>query len=115
VEAFNGRQDSVSVMLAEYSRRRRYVIDRLRAIPGVSCAEPGGAFYAYPNISAAFGRGRVTSSVDFAVRLLEEKKVAIVPGVAFGTTDHIRMSYAASMEDLEKGIDAMEAFIKALG
>lgn len=114
VEALGGPQESVGVMLAEYSRRRRYVVDRLRAIPGVGCAEPGGAFYAYPNISTAFGRSGVRDSVDFAVRLLEEKKVAIVPGVAFGTNEHIRMSYAASMEDLEKGLDALEAFIREL-
>ena len=115
VEALQGPQDSVPEMLAEYARRRRYVIDRLRAIPGVRCASPGGAFYAYPNVSAAFGRGGITGSVDFAVRLLKDKKVAIVPSAAFGTRDHIRMSYAASMEDLEQGLDAMEGFMGELG
>lgn len=115
VEALRGPQDSVPEMLAAYARRRRYVVDRLRAIPGVTCASPGGAFYAYPNVSAAFGRGGVEGSVDFAVRLLEDRKVAIVPGAAFGTRDHIRMSYAASMEDLEQGLDAMEAFMRELG
>jgi aspartate aminotransferase len=115
VEALNGPQQSVGEMLAEYSRRRRYVIDRWRAMPGVTCAEPGGAFYAYPNISAAFGKGGIKDSVDFAVRLLEDKRVAIVPGVAFGTTDHIRMSYAASMTDLANGLDAIEAFMTGLG
>ncbi len=114
VEAFSGPQDSVQAMLAEYSRRRRYVIDRLRAIPGVGCAEPGGAFYAYPNISTAFGRGGIEDSTGFAVRLLEDKKLAIVPGAAFGTRNHIRMSYAASMENLEKGLDALEAFMAEL-
>jgi aspartate aminotransferase len=111
VEALGGPQDSVPEMLAEYSRRRRYVVDRLRAIPGVECTEPGGAFYAYPNISSAFGRGGIEDSVDFCVQLLEKKRVAIVPGVAFGTSEHIRMSYAASMGDLEKGIDAIEGFM----
>ena len=114
VEAFSGPQDSVQAMLAEYSQRRRYVIDRLRAIPGVGCAEPGGAFYAYPNISVAFGRGGIEDSTGFAVRLLEDKKLAIVPGAAFGTRNHIRMSYAASMENLEKGLDALEAFMAEL-
>ena len=115
VEAFSGPQESVPEMLAEYSRRRRYVVDRLRAIPGVGCSEPGGAFYAYPNISSAFGRGGIENTVDFSVRLLEKKRVAIVPGVAFGTKDHIRMSYAASMADLESGLDSIEAFMKELG
>jgi len=114
VEAFAGPQDSVPEMLAEYSRRRRYAVNRLRAIPGVTCAEPGGAFYAYPNISTAFGRGGISDSVSFSVQLLEKKRVAIVPGVAFGTKDHIRMSYAASMEDLESGLDSIEAFINEL-
>lgn len=115
VEALNGPQESVAEMLAEYARRRRYVIDRLRAIPGVTCAEPGGAFYAYPNIGTAFGRGGIDDSVQFAVRLLEEARVAVVPGAAFGTNDHVRISYAASMDDLEKGLDAIEDFIKRLG
>ncbi len=115
VEALNGPQESVAEMLAEYARRRRYVIDRLRAIPGVTSAEPGGAFYAYPNISTTFGRGGVEDSGQFAVRLLEEALVAVVPGAAFGTNDHVRISYAASMADLEKGLDAIEAFIRGLG
>jgi aspartate aminotransferase len=114
VEALNGPQESVAGMLAEYARWRRYVIDRLRAIAGVTCAEPGGAFYAYPNIGATFGPGGVDDSVQFAVRLLEEARVAVVPGAAFGTNDHVRISYAASMEDLEKGLDAIEAFFERL-
>ena len=114
VEAFTGPQDSVGEMLAEYARRRRYIVDRLRAIPGFKCAEPGGAFYAYPNISAAFERG-VKDSVDFAVRLLEKKQVAVVPGIAFGTTDHVRMSYAASMSDLERALDRIQEFMDELG
>ena len=113
VEALTGPQDAVAEMLAEYGRRRRYIVDRLRAIPGVRCEEPGGAFYAYPNVSTAFDHG-IKDIVDFSVRLLEEQQVAVVPGVAFGTTEHVRMSYAASMENLEKGLDRLETFMKNL-
>jgi aspartate aminotransferase len=114
VEALNGPQESVVEMLAEYAQRRRYIVDRLRAIPGVTCAEPGGAFYAYPNISGTYGRGGIEDSVGFSVRLLEEARVAVVPGRAFGTDDHVRISYAASMKDLENGLDAIQAFIEGL-
>lgn len=114
IEALTGPQDSVAAMLAEYAKRRRYVVDRLRAMPGIRCPEPGGAFYAYPNVSAAFGADGIANVVDFSVQLLEKKQVAVVPGVAFGTDEHIRISYAASMEDLEKGLDRIEAFMGAL-
>jgi aspartate aminotransferase len=110
VEALTGPQDSVRAMLDEYAARRRYVVDRLRSIPGIQCPEPGGAFYAYPNVSSAFDSG-VQDVVDFAVQLLEKHQVAVVPGVAFGTTDHIRLSYAASLEDLKKGLDRIEEFM----
>ena len=114
LEAFRGPQASVGEMLAEYSRRRRYVVDRLRAIPGVRCEEPGGAFYAYPNVSAAFQNG-VKDAVDFSVKLLENMQVAVVPGVAFGTKEHVRISYAASMENLEKALDRIEEFMTKIG
>src|SRR5206468_10755569 len=103
LEALTGPQDSVGEMLAEYAKRRKFVLDRLRAIPDVRCAEPGGAFYAYPNVSAAFGRGGIRDSVDFSAKLLEKEHVAVTPGAAFGTTDHVRISYATSMEQLDKG------------
>jgi aspartate aminotransferase len=114
LEALTGPQESVGVMLAEYARRRKFVLDRLRAIPGVKCAEPGGAFYAYPNISAAFGRSGIRDSVDFSARLLEKAHVAVTPGEAFGTTDHIRMSYATSMEQLDKGLKRLHEFMVSL-
>ncbi len=114
VEAFGGPQESVSEMLVAYGRRRRYVVDRLRGIPGFLCQKPGGAFYAYPNVSTAFERG-VKDIVDFSVQLLEKQQVAVVPGVAFGTHDHVRISYAASLEDLQKALDRIEAFMTELG
>jgi len=112
LEAVTGPQDSIREMLAEYAKRRKYVLDRLRAIPGIKCAEPGGAFYAYPNISVAFGRG-IRDTMDFSVKLLEQKHVAVVPGEAFGTTEHIRISYATSMAQLEKGLNRIEEFMKS--
>jgi len=113
LEALTGPQDSVQRMLSEYTRRRNFVVERLRSIPGVRCAEPGGAFYAYPNISAAFSRG-VRDSLDFSVKLLEKAHVAVVPGEAFGTADHIRISYATSMEQLDKGLRRMGEFMASL-
>lgn len=110
LEAVSGRQDSVQQMLAEYASRRRFVIDRLRAMPGVKCTEPGGAFYAYPNISTTFGKG-IQDSVDFSVKLLEQAHVAVVPGSAFGTSEHIRISYATSMETLDKGLTRIAQFV----
>jgi aspartate aminotransferase len=114
LEALTGPQDSVGVMLAEYAKRRKFVLDRLRAIPGVKCAEPGGAFYAYPNISAAFGKSGIRDSVDFAAKLLEKVHVAVTPGEAFGTNDHVRMSYATSMEQLDKGLKRLHEFMIGL-
>ncbi len=111
LEALTGPQESVGIMLAEYAKRRKFVLDRLRAIPGVKCAEPGGAFYAYPNISAAFGKGGIKGSVDFSARLLEKAHVAVTPGEAFGTNDHIRISYATSIEQLDKGLKRMHEFM----
>src|SRR5215472_2925822 len=93
VEALRGPQESVGVMLAEYRKRRDFVVRRLREIPGVTCAEPKGAFYAYPNISVAFGRG-ISSAMQFSEKLLSKVHVAVVPGEAFGTDEHVRISYA---------------------
>ena len=114
VEALRGSQDSVPVMLAEYRRRRDFVIDRLRQIPGVSIVMPKGAFYAYPNISAAFAGGSIINSLQFSTALLEKAYVAVVPGEAFGTQDHVRISYATSMSELARGLDRIHKFIDEL-
>jgi aspartate aminotransferase len=111
-EALTGPQESVADMLAQYRTRRDYVLGRLRAIPGVQAQEPKGAFYAYPNVSAAF-TGGIKGSMDFAEKLLAEEFVAVVPGEAFGTNDHIRISYATSMEELARGLDRIEKFVRA--
>jgi aspartate aminotransferase len=112
VEAMRGSQASVPVMLAEYRRRRDFVIARLRQIPGVTIGVPKGAFYAYPNISVAFKGGRVKNSLEFSEKLLSEAHVAVVPGEAFGTNNHVRISYATSMHELERGLDRLHQFIE---
>jgi aspartate aminotransferase len=114
VEALRGPQDSVQTMLAEYRKRRDFVVARLRQIPGVTCAEPKGAFYAYPNVGTALGRGGISNTLQFAERLLEKAHVAVVPGEAFGTDRHVRISYATSMHELERGLDRLHQFIAGL-
>lgn len=114
IEALSGPMDPVYAMLEKYRERREYVVAALGDIPGVRCPHPNGAFYAYPNISCAFGQGGVNSAMDFAKKLLAEAHVAVVPGEAFGTTEHVRLSYAASMKELEEGIRRIRAFIDGL-
>jgi aspartate aminotransferase len=111
VEALRGPQESVSGMLAEYRKRRDFVVERLRAIPGVTCAEPRGAFYAYPNLGVVIGRNGISNTTQLAERLLAEQRLAVVPGEAFGTDRHVRISYAASMKDLERGLDRLHQFV----
>ncbi|MFL6415124.1 MAG: pyridoxal phosphate-dependent aminotransferase [Bryobacteraceae bacterium] len=114
IEAMVGPQESVTEMLAEYRKRRDFVVRRLQKIPGVKITMPKGAFYAYPNISVAFGSGRVKTAMDFASELLAKSYVAVVPGEAFGTNEHVRISYATSMTELERGLDRIEKFIDTL-
>jgi aspartate aminotransferase len=109
VAALNGPQDHLKVWLAEYSKRRAYAHKRLNGIPGISCVNARGAFYLFPNIS----RLGLKSS-EFCSRLLEQEKVAAVPGIAFGADDYFRISYATSMKDIEKGLDRLENFAKGL-
>jgi aspartate aminotransferase len=115
IEALRGPQDSVPLMLAEYRRRRDFVVPRLRSIPGVTCSMPKGAFYAYPNLRGALDRGGIKTPLEFADRLLKEAHVAVVPGEAFGTGHHVRISYATSMKELEKGLDRIHKFVESLG
>ncbi len=107
LESILGNQDSVPQMIAEYERRRRYVVERLNGMAGLSCANPGGAFYAFPNISSYFG-SEVRDSVEFSTWLLRQSGVAVVPGSAFGMEGHVRISFATSMENLVTGMDLME-------
>ena len=114
IEALTGPQDSIAAMLAEYRKRRDFVVPRLRRIPGVTCNLPEGAFYAYPNIGCALGKNGIQTTLDFADRLLKESSVAVVPGEAFGTSQHIRISYATSMTELERGLDRLHEFVARL-
>jgi aspartate aminotransferase len=115
IEALNGPQDSVPQMLAEYRRRRDFVVPRLRQMPGVECSMPAGAFYAYPNLRGALDRGGIRTPLEFADRLLKEAHVAVVPGEAFGTDAHVRISYATSMKEIERGLDRIHKFLETLG
>lgn len=119
VEALNGPQDFLAGMSAEFDKRRRYMVERLNTMPGVSCLMPVGAFYAFPNVAKLYGRstsGRtVANSNDMATYLLEEARVALVSGDSFGADAHIRLSYATSMENIRKGLDRIEEALKKLG
>jgi aspartate aminotransferase len=114
VAAMNGPQQCVADMRAEYITLRDHVVKGLRAIPGIKCTMPEGAFYAYPNVSAFFGRGGLKSASDVAGRLLREAHVATVPGEGFGTSDHIRISYATSKSELDRGLERVRKFLTAL-
>jgi aspartate aminotransferase len=110
VAALTGPQDHLARWLAEYDRRRTFAWQKLNGIPGVSCVNSKGAFYLFPNIS-----GTGLKSSEFCARLLEKEKVAAVPGIAFGADDYVRISYATSLANIEKGLDRIERFVRALG
>jgi len=114
VAALKGSQQCVADMRAEYINLRDHVVNGLRAIPGIQCTLPEGAFYSYPNVSAFFGRGGLKSAADLAGRLLRDAHVATVPGEGFGTRDHIRVSYATSVAELDRGLERMRKFLGAL-
>jgi aspartate aminotransferase len=119
VEALTGPQDSVRDMLREYAHRREYVVTALNAIPGIRCNWPDGAFYVYPNISAFLGNSSKRKSTfrttsDFSHRLLQDARVSVVPGEAFGTLEHIRISYATSQEQIEVGLHRLKEFCRCL-
>jgi len=113
LEAMRGSMDSVPVMLAEYTKRRKRIVEGLRAIPGVTCEWPGGAFYAFPNISAHLGEGKnahAKSCTELAKLLLEKAQVALVPGEAFGAPGFLRLSYATSIERIDEGLRRLGKF-----
>jgi aspartate aminotransferase len=109
VAALTGPQDHLPAWLAEFNKRRTFAWKKLNSIPALSCVNAKGAFYLFPNISKTG-----LKSTDFCARLLEAEKVAAVPGVAFGADDYIRLSYATSMTNLEKGLERIERFCKQL-
>ena len=114
VAALKGSQQCVEDMRQEYIKLRDHVVKGLRSIPGVQCTMPEGAFYAYPNVSAFFGRSGMSSASDIAGKLLREAHVATVPGEGFGTKEHIRISYATSKAELDRGLERMRKFLGGL-
>ncbi len=115
IEAYSGDQTCVEEMRLEFEKRRRYFVDRVNAMDKVSCLEPDGAFYIFMNVSKTFGTTlcgeTINDSSDFAQALLKHGLVATVPGVAFGSLDHIRWSYATSLDNIKKGLDRLERFL----
>jgi aspartate aminotransferase len=113
LEAMRGTMDTVPPMLAEYAKRRKHIVEGLRAIPGVTCEWPGGAFYAFPNISAHLGEGKNTfakTCTELSKLLLDKAHVALVPGEAFGAPGFLRLSYATSIERIEEGLRRLDKF-----
>ena len=119
LEALRGPQDEVVMMVQEFEKRRNVIVDRLNSITGIKCLKPQGAFYVFPNISGLFGKmsndKKLASPCDVADYLLEEAKVAVVPGEDFGSKEHIRFSYATSLEDIEKGCRRIQKAVEKLG
>jgi aspartate aminotransferase len=118
VEALIGPQDSVQEMIVEFNSRRKYIVERLNAMPGITCSLPKGAFYVFPNVTGLFGKKwgkrKISNSSDLTDFFLEEARVAVVAGSSFGNDDYIRFSYATSMENIEKGMDQIQQALKIL-
>jgi aspartate aminotransferase len=114
VEALNGGDDEVRKMYDAYVERRAYLVPALNAIDGFCCADPDGAFYVFPDIRAFLGRGGIHDSQAFANYLLDEARVAVVPGLAFGADGFIRISYATSMERIKEGVERLSRAVARL-
>ena len=114
IAALTSSQECVTEMRGDYLKLRDRILARLGEIPGITCTVPEGAFYAYPNVSAYFGKGGIESATQLATRLLNEAHVVAVPGEAFGTKEHIRLSYAVSHDDVEEGAKRMKEFFSKL-
>jgi len=115
IAALSGSQECVAEMRADYIKLRDQVLEGFKSIPGLTCTLPQGAFYVYPNVSAFFGRGGIRSAADVAARLLSEAHVVVVPGEAFGTNEHIRLSYAVSHDVVNEGVKRMREYFAKLG
>ncbi len=118
VAALIGDQAPTHRMREEFAKRRRYIVDRLNAMPGIACQSPEGAFYVFPNVSGLYGKRfkekALRSSTEASAFLLEAARIAVVPGVEFGSDAHVRFSYATSMAQIEKGMDRMAEALKGL-
>jgi aspartate aminotransferase len=109
VEALTGLQDSVAAMLAEYTARRAWLLNELKEIPGFKCAEPEGAFYAFPDVRGCLKKD-LKSSGEFAQLLLEEEQTVVTNGAGFGAEGFIRISYATSMDQIQEGVTRIKRF-----
>ncbi len=109
IEALRGPQESVATMLTEYTARRAWLLEALQEVPGFTCNEPEGAFYAFPNLKDCL-KGKIRTSAEFAAGLLEEEQTVVTDGAAFGAEGYIRMSYATSMEQLQEGTRRIKRF-----
>ena len=114
IEALTGPQDSVSQMLQAYRERRDWLVPALNALPGVRCAMPDGAFYAFPNVKGVFGSGPGLTSEGLTTRLLEEAHVAVTPGDAFGAPGYLRLSYATSLEKLQNAVERIKSMLNRM-
>jgi aspartate aminotransferase len=107
---------TIEKMRIEFEKRAKYMADRLNSIEGLLCPEPTGAFYCFPDVSAHFGRNingaAINGSIDFANALIEQAKVALVPGAPFGCDNNVRLSFATSMQQIEKGLGRIEKWLK---
>jgi aspartate aminotransferase len=112
--ALNGDEDEVRRMWEAYRERRAWLIPAINGIDGLCCAHPDGAFYIFPEVKSIFGKGSVRDSQSLANYLLEEARVAVIPGSAFGSDDHVRISYAVTMERLQEGVRRIESALKKL-
>jgi len=110
--ALTGDQTCVEQMRTEFERRAKHMYERLNALPGVTCVRPTGAFYTFPNVSANYEKLGVSGSIEFAGKALEDAHVAVVPGEPFGCDQNVRLSFATSMEQIDKGIDRLAEFMK---
>jgi aspartate aminotransferase len=110
--------ESVEQMRQQFEKRGKHMGQRLAALPNITCPQPNGAFYCFPNVSAYFGKSasgaKITDAISFAAALLENSHVALVPGNDSGFDTHVRLSFATSMEQIDKGIDRIEQFLKKL-
>ena len=108
--------EAIEKMRVEFEKRGKYMAERLRSMPGVECTEPTGAFYCFPDVSGNYGRAiggaKIGGSMDFAKALLEQANVGVVPGLPFGCDNNVRLSFACSMEQITKGLDRMEKWLK---
>ena len=119
VEALNGTQAPTEKMVAEFRKRRDFIVSALNDLPGVICRMPEGAFYVFPNVAGLYGKKKgdrtIGNSIDFSAYLLDDADVAVVPGSAFGDDRYVRLSYATSMKNIEEGMKRILSAVARLG